>query len=316
LSERPAVKVLYIVGAARSGSTILDNVLGEIDGVFSAGEIRFLWQRVIQGRVCGCGLHLDRCPVWSRVLASLSDVPSLAGTDTQTFVAWQRRALRLHHTFRLLGRHGSDPNDAVASLVTAMESVYTSLATVTSARVIVDSSGRASDGALLRLVRSVQPFFVHLVRDPRGMVYSQRHRKLNPDRGEAGALEATNPALSSLQWSTNNITAEALCRREPHRSMRMRYEDFVADPRAAIATIVERIGERADRLPFVGARRVELGLNHAVSGNPSRFQRGQLEVKLDNRWVTEMTAADRRMTTALLWPLMRHYGYPLAAPKA
>jgi hypothetical protein len=33
------VKVLYILGGSRTGSTIVDNVLNEVDGFFSGGEI-------------------------------------------------------------------------------------------------------------------------------------------------------------------------------------------------------------------------------------------------------------------------------------
>jgi len=34
-------KVLYIAGWGRSGSTILDNVLGQLDGCFSTGELNY-----------------------------------------------------------------------------------------------------------------------------------------------------------------------------------------------------------------------------------------------------------------------------------
>jgi hypothetical protein len=73
---------------------------------------------------------------------------------------------------------------------------------------------------LLRLLPSVQPFFVHLVRDPRAMVYSQRRQKVNPDREGSGELEAIPPALSCVYWSASNVGAEVLCRREPGRSPR------------------------------------------------------------------------------------------------
>ena len=46
--------VLYIAGTGRSGSTVLANILGEVDGVFAAGEVRYLWQRGLkEGRLCG-----------------------------------------------------------------------------------------------------------------------------------------------------------------------------------------------------------------------------------------------------------------------
>ena len=62
-------KVLYIAGWGRSGSTILDNVLGQVDGFFSAGELMFLWRRgLIEGRLCGCGRPLRDCDVWMHIL--------------------------------------------------------------------------------------------------------------------------------------------------------------------------------------------------------------------------------------------------------
>ena len=39
------VRVLYIGGWGRSGSTLLDRVLGQVPGVVSLGEVRELWQR-------------------------------------------------------------------------------------------------------------------------------------------------------------------------------------------------------------------------------------------------------------------------------
>ena len=55
----PPVKVVLIVGRGRSGSTILDNVLGGIEGFVSVGELHNLWRRaILKGRLCGCGVPL------------------------------------------------------------------------------------------------------------------------------------------------------------------------------------------------------------------------------------------------------------------
>jgi len=64
------IKVLYITGWGRSGSTILDNIMGQIDGFFSVGELRYIWDRnLIENRLCGCGVPLEECPIWSQILA-------------------------------------------------------------------------------------------------------------------------------------------------------------------------------------------------------------------------------------------------------
>ena len=64
-----STKVLYIAGSGRSGSTILDNILGELDGFVSAGEVRFLWERGMRDdRTCACGEPFSSCPFWGDVL--------------------------------------------------------------------------------------------------------------------------------------------------------------------------------------------------------------------------------------------------------
>ena len=37
------VKVLFIAGNGRSGSTILDVILGQLEGFFAVGELRRIW---------------------------------------------------------------------------------------------------------------------------------------------------------------------------------------------------------------------------------------------------------------------------------
>ena len=53
-AERPVpagpVRVLFIGGLGRSGSTLLDRMLGRLDDVWSVGELVHLWER---GRLAG-----------------------------------------------------------------------------------------------------------------------------------------------------------------------------------------------------------------------------------------------------------------------
>ena len=40
-----------------------------------------------------------------------------------------------------------------------------------------------------------------------------------------------------------------------------------------------------------------------------RFQRGKLELRLDEEWKKGMKRTDRYITTFLTWPLLLKYGY-------
>ena len=59
------VRVLYLTGSGRSGTTVINSILGQLGGAFAGGELRYLWRRgVVENHLCGCGRTFDECPVW------------------------------------------------------------------------------------------------------------------------------------------------------------------------------------------------------------------------------------------------------------
>ncbi len=302
------VKVLYILGSSRSGSTVLANILGEFDGFLSAGEVRFLWERVLQGRRCGCGLPVAECDLWASVLGEERHDLRAVGAVAEL----QREVLRIHKGPLLLRQApgkllGSRP---LARYVEAVADVYERLASITGAGVIVDSSKRPTNGAILRLVRGVEPYFLHLVRDPRAVAYSNLRRKRNPDSEGYAEMPTATVRYSALHWAVMNLAAEDVCRcygRE--RSVYVRYEDFMARPEPTIDRIVHFVGEHASTTPFVDARTVNIGTHHTVSGNADRFTTGRVVIAEDSEWKQRMNPRDRLTATALTLPLLRRFGY-------
>ncbi len=60
--------MLFKAGFFCSGSTILDRMLRQILGCFSA-ELRFVWKEsFLEDRPCGCGRPFSGCPFWSAVI--------------------------------------------------------------------------------------------------------------------------------------------------------------------------------------------------------------------------------------------------------
>ena len=95
----------------------------------------------------------------------------------------------------------------------------------------------------------------------------------------------------------------------PARYLRLRYEDFVADPRRSFEEILELTGEEDAQLPLVGERDVKLGISHTVSGNPNRFDTGTVELRQDRAWQKQMKPSDKALVTALTLPLLTRYHY-------
>ena len=309
------VRVIYILGWGRSGSTILDNLLGSIEGFFSVGELTYLWSRgVIGGRSCGCGLPIGECPIWKAVLSSMFENENAAMASARDAVRWQRKATRVRDTLRLLRTTADEsPKDpALGSLISLTNRLYKSIAATTGARVIIDSSKRPSDAALLRLLPGIEPSFLHLVRDPRAVAYSWQRRKLQLDKSARPEMVRHGVVNSTLSWTGWNIAAESLRRKVPSDKWRLlRYEDFVTDPVESIWSVVSLAGENPKWIPVERPRTALLGSNHTASGNPSRFKTGRIELREDDEWIHRQGRLDRVISTTLAIPLLGRYGYPL-----
>jgi hypothetical protein len=183
--------------------------------------------------------------------------------------------------------------------------LYRAVAEVSGARLVIDSSKWPGDAALLNLLPSVEPYFLHLVRDPRGAVNS-RYRRMRKEKGRASMLRM---AYDATRWASINLEAIAIGRRDGRPRMKLHYEDFVAQPRETVDAILRFVGEEDAESPFVDERTVLLRPNHTVSGNGSRFRTGVIPISKDAGWESEMSRAERLLVTTLSYPALRYHGY-------
>jgi Sulfotransferase family len=303
------VKVVSIVSACRSGSTLLDMLLGSVDGFFSAGELRELWERgIMEQRLCGCGLTVSDCPVWSEVLSA----PGLADLDPVEVVDWQHRVARVRHTRRLLRARAATARDPrLSKLSAAMTSLYEVTGRVTGARVIVDSSKRPADAALCARLPGIETYVIHLVRDPRAVAYSQRRRKQEFDHETRVEMERWNVGRAAANWLWLNSVASTIPYYAPTLPfLRLRYEDLLAEPEATLDDLLEFIGEPNATAP-VHDGVATLEANHTVSGNPSRFSTGTVDLRADEEWRSAMATAPWCAATAISAPAIPKFGYDI-----
>jgi hypothetical protein len=300
------VKVVFIAGYGRSGSTLLDRMLGQVDGFCSVGELRHvLREGYVENRLCGCGIPFGSCPFWRRVTSE-------AFGELDRFDAWEllgtkERIDRWWRLPQLASGLGSAARRAdLARYRDALRRLYAAIAAVAGADVIVDSSKDVSHGYVLRGIgEPVEPYVVHLVRDSRAVAHSWRRRKFNP--GSGGNMERYGLLRTSAEWTAiNGLTA--LHRRLGSRYALLRYRDLAAEPRAAVRTVLELVGEGNRPLPFTSSDTIVLGEEHTAAGNPMRFQRGELTVRPDERWRDSMPAPARALVTALTLPSLSRYG--------
>ena len=303
--SREPIKVLFIGGWGRSGTTLLANILGEVDGFFHVGEVRTLWDSILEDTKCGCGQLVSQCDTWRQILHDMGDddVESAQKNIEMRESVDRTRFLPLLLSPRMQRVLG----ERLIRFRVMLARLYTSISEVTGSRVIVDSSKIPSYALLLSDIPGIEVYVVHMIRDPRGTAYSWRKIVLSPDKQTPQMMVQYNPFHSSIMWCIWNYVFEGVWKGSK-RYYRLLYEDFVSFPEKSVSSILDMLGEDVPLLPVQGAE-TTLGENHTVSGNPSRFKRGTIMLKLDDAWRSSILPRDRWLTNALTWPLLFKYGY-------
>jgi hypothetical protein len=312
--DRGRTRVGYIGGTGRSGSTMLANVLGEIPGFVSVGEVRFLWQRgIVENRLCGCGDHVADCAFWNEVLDA-------------TLGPWSRRsrlvlATHLHRELerrtrlRTLPLHllpDGRPNapSGEGELDEVLDRLYAAIAAVAGAGVVVDSSKLPTYASLLGGLEGIDLRVAHFLRDPRAAAYSWRRRKLQSDLGPGAFMERRGVGKSAVLWAVWNRALELMCADTPGAYARVTYEHLLGDPENETRRLLDALNLEGDPSSvFAGPGLVRLSPNHTVAGNPTRHQHGLIPLMPDDEWESRMPCTDLNTVTVLTWPTRRRYGY-------
>ncbi len=300
------IKVLYIAGPVRSGSTILSNILGENDGFFHAGELMDIWDQSlsINGR-CGCGVHMSKCEVWCEVLDNL--IRTQGPIDIQEMISMRDDAVHSNKVPWRLIVHGTRSKVAphLKKYINNLHKLYREIALFTNSKVIVDSSKNAVYADILTMIPEIDLYIVHLVRDPRAAVYSSSFRKKE-------GVSQRSIVSSSLWWNVRNITSEMLQKNRPGKYLRLYYEEFINKPQDTLKHILDLVHENTVHFPFLTENEVKVGTNHSVYGNPNRFQTGDLNLQMDDEWRV-MGKLDKIVVTLLTIPLLIRYGYSVVS---
>lgn len=301
-------KVLYLAGWGRSGSTILSNILGEVDGFCAVGEINNLWQRgILENKLCGCGRPFAECEFWQQICDTMFD--SQPCIDARQVLALRNKGQNFHTLFSFLPGGSAYLASNFKHYALILEEIFRALQQTTNSQVIVDASKNPLDGYFLSMIPNIDLHIVHLIRDPRGVAYSwQKNKSYDNSETQIMYMDSYGSLYSTLIWTAWNATIELLWKSSP-KYLRLHYEDLMQEPKATVKKIVEFCGEPSTNLPFVSETEVLLQVNHNVSGNPSRFVTGFVPLRQDDEWKERLRPRDKIAINTLFAPFLHHYGY-------
>lgn len=289
----PLPRLTYVAGYGRSGSTLLDLLLGNHPVVFGAGEVSRLFWDIAEGRPCSCGsLHLE-CDVWAPVLRL-----AMPGRGRSDYMDLRRR----HLSAQMRRRESAFPEYREAWV-----RVFQAIRAVTGCQVVVDSSKSARRARhrrlLLQELCGLETRVIHLVRDPRAVMWSAA-RGSNHRIEEGLPPRRLEEVRALLHWTYTNRHVVKECREAGVDASLLRYEDLVRDPAASLDRICRFIG--VDPSPLLTqleeGRDFEPG--HGVGGNRFR-KRGPVVLRADAEWERRLPLRHR---------ILSHLSVPVASP--
>lgn len=262
------VPVIYIAGSSHSGSTLLDLLLGSHSEVESAGEAKKIPELLLkisggQKPLCTCQAELVRCPLWGDLIRrETGDLKRDPAANAVLF-------------HRILEKQGKS--------------------------VILDSSKTMGRALLMARSELFAPVFVHLVRDSRAVVFSNKRKRLKDGRSGRGLVETAH------DWQKlNSRIVHRLGKKTAKPLIPVRYEDLTENPRAILGKILTAAGLAWEE-PMLNFR---AHVHHNVEGNRMRMGSNS-EIKRDNEYVRALSPIEWSLVNLLTWRGLRRFGYPL-----
>ena len=294
-------RLIFITGASRSGTTLLSFVLRKHASVFGLRELQYFgqaWDPRDAGRRLTRGEAIDAA---ARLFAHQEHCVLVHHVDA-------RHRLAAGALVERLGDAALDPAELFAAAVH-------SIAGEAGKAIACEQTPRYIFYARPLLDRYPDAQVVHLVRDPRAVMASQKHRwrrrKLAADGMQVPRYESLrvfvnyHPYTVARLWS--RATRAALELADHPRMTIVRYEDLVLDPERTVRNLCAKLG-----LEFDPAMLEVDQVNSSHQSSAGGARKGMRTDAID-RWRQVLTPAETAVTEKYCAPLMRRFGYEPAA---
>ncbi|MEX0291113.1 MAG: sulfotransferase [Flavobacteriaceae bacterium] len=295
------LKVIYLMGSGRSGSTLMNIIFGNHPEVVAPGELNNVNRLKQEKFTCSCGERVEECDFWKRVMhewknrSSEANVKAYLGSMHQierskSPMAWLKLRFKSHNKERFEA-YLSETYNLLKSIQIHSEKP-----------VIVDISKNPLRAYAMMQHPNIDMRVIHLVRDARGVSWS-----LN--KFVKAEVKQQKVWRTSLFWVVVNKLSNFV-RKKSENSGLILYEDFIASPEETTIEIC-KICE-IDPQPIIDIIKGDVALKgaHIMAGNKLRKEKS-ITLKLDTSWHKNMEPKKHRIVKRIAGRTMKRYGYQL-----
>ncbi len=301
-------KLLYIGGYGRSGSTLLDILLSNAESCIGLGEIQNLSNYLDVGGIrCSCGEDFEACAFWSKVFAiyEANDIYARQNlVKLQDKQGWSRL---LRYGFRMRSKQTE------STLRYFYEALFKAAKNSENVQVIIESSKSSHDSVARPLILAsecgLDVTILHLVRDPRAVVYSiLRGSNQKIEAGQEAQIPfGTVRAL--LGWCMANLGCYIAGRLlGKGRYMLVRYEDLIEHPTDVLKKVGKNVGLDVGPVLRIISQSTLLEVGHHVGGN-RMIRSGTVRLRGDIEWQQSMSWIKKLAIWCFVFPYALLFRY-------
>jgi hypothetical protein len=266
------MKIVYIAGYGRSGSTILDLLLSNTDEAFGVGELTNLHKSGwINNEFCSCGNRANDCDFWSKIKMNYECNSKMSIEEYHL----QKTKYEKITTgiFNLMFDYLFQTKKYSAFKVST-KILYQLIADVSNKSVLIESSKSPLRLLSLKLMGfNIKTLF--LFRNGFSVLNSVRKPlKKDLENGIQQDLDPQSTLKTALSWKINNYMVLLFCIGD---NMKLKYESLIKNPSKIITSIGEYCQIDVKNVLNLISSKESFKKGHAIAGNRLRMSS---EIKL------------------------------------
>lgn len=295
-------KIVFMLGYPRSGSTVFGELINQSEHFLHVGEMERLWfPRNVKASLypqkgCSCGKKLCDCDFWLPYLKRVAEKVKLISAN---------RGVELNNKILCTYKEDFIQKGKIHGVESKIytEVIYELCKNLQEGehKIILDSSKELWYAKYLESTGLFDLFYIHLIRDVKGVVYS-RQKKLKFKDQYSGKVSLDYKYLihDTLRWKHINSKTRVFLKNKP--SIEISYEKMVEYPREALDKLGLMMNLKMNAENIVNSdNEFYIENNHLVHGNRFRNKRGTIKLERDNRYIEEMKNYDLRLINFLSW---------------
>ena len=292
------MKLIYIMGYGRSGSTLLDIVLGDNRHIVTTGALDnyHVWNN--KNLLCACGEKMRECSYWGQVCQetrfSENDIKLTKRMESilSFFIFKSSKKVNKYNNL----------NNKLLNPISVNFAKNT----------IVDSSKTTSDCIYRPLMLSkfcdvnLKP--IYLVRDPRAVVRSAMKKHGSPER-EKNDVPLVRFLRALISWNFTNFLTLIIAKTYFSNFLLIRYEDFCKDPINELHRVEKFAGVDLSNVIRKINQSDPIDIGHNIGGNRLRFSKSIISIQEDNSWKRHMPKSYHYIVTIFSFCLIKIFKY-------